>query len=116
MGDCSIVPVTMGASLALQGIQILLDDIVSYFPSPEFRKIAGINRKTNEVFQADYDFAKAKSCFVFKTIVDPFIGKYSMIKVASGVIKSDDTLYNVQKDAEERVSSFMCLKEANLLK
>ncbi|HIR27653.1 MAG TPA: elongation factor G [Candidatus Choladousia intestinigallinarum] len=104
VGDCSIVPVTMGASLALQGIQILLDDIVSYFPSPEFRKIAGVNRKSKEVFQADYDFSKAKSCFVFKTIVDPFIGKYSMIKVASGVIKSDDTLYNVNKDTEDRVS------------
>ena len=103
VSDCSIVPVTMGSSVNLQGTVILLDDIVSYMPSPEARKVAGINLKTKEVYEADYNFAKAKSAFVFKTIVDPFIGKYSMIKVASGVIKSDDTLFNVNTDTEERV-------------
>ncbi|MDO4299284.1 MAG: elongation factor G [Lachnospiraceae bacterium] len=104
ISDGSIVPVTMGASLNLQGILILLDDIVSYFPSPEMRKVAGINLKSKEVYEANYNFAKAKSAFIFKTIVDPFIGKYSMIKVASGVIKNDDTLYNVNTDSEERIS------------
>lgn len=108
--DMSIVPVTMGASLNLQGIQILLDDIVSYMPSPEKRNIAGVNMKTKEVFEADYNFAKAKSAFVWKTIVDPFIGKYSMIKVASGVLKSDDTLYNEAKDSEERLSKLYVME------
>lgn len=108
--DVSIVPVTMGASLNLQGIQILLDDIVSYMPSPEKRNIAGVNMKTKEVFEADYNFAKAKSAFIWKTIVDPFIGKYSMIKVASGVIKSDDTLYNEAKDSEERLSKLYVME------
>lgn len=108
--DVSIVPVTMGASLNLQGIQILLDDIVSYMPSPDKRKIAGVNMKTKEVFEADYNFAKAKSAFIWKTIVDPFIGKYSMIKVASGVIKSDDTLYNSAKDSEERISKLYVME------
>jgi elongation factor G len=101
--ECAIVPVCMGSSINLQGTALLLDDIVSYDPSPEQRTIAGINTKTNEVYEANYNFSKAKSAFVFKTIVDPFIGKYSMIKVASGVIKSDDTLYNVNTDEEERV-------------
>ena len=110
VSDCSIVPVTMGASVNLQGIKILLDDVVSYFPSPDERKIAGVNMKTKEVFEADYNFAKAKSAFVFKTIVDPFIGKYSMIKVASGVIKGDDTLYNEAKDAEERLNKLYVLE------
>ena len=104
VSDCSLCPVTMGASLNLQGIKILLDDIVSYFPSPADCKIAGVNTKTNEIFEADYDFSKAKSAYIFKTIVDPFIGKYSMIKVASGSIKSDDTLYDVESSNEFRVS------------
>ena len=108
--DVSIVPVTMGASLNLQGIQILLDDIVSYMPSPDKRKVAGVNMKTKEVFEADYNFSKAKSAFIWKTIVDPFIGKYSMIKVASGVIKSDDTLYNSAKDSEERISKLYVME------
>ncbi len=110
VSDCSIVPVTMGASLNLQGILILLDDIVSYMPSPEKRKIAGVNMKTKEVFEADYDFSKAKSAFIWKTIVDPFIGKYSMIKVASGVIKNDDTLYNEATDNEERISKLYVME------
>ncbi len=104
VSECSMVPVTMGASLNLQGIMILLDDIISYFPSPADRKIAGVNTKTNEIFEGNYDFAKAKSAFVFKSIVDPFIGKYSLIKVASGVIKSDDTLFNASTDNETRLS------------
>ncbi len=104
VSECSMVPVTMGASLNLQGIMILLDDVISYFPSPADKTIAGVNTKTNEIFEADYDFAKAKSAFVFKSIVDPFIGKYSLIKVASGVIKSDDTLFNVETDNETRLS------------
>ena len=110
VSDCSIVPVTMGASLSLQGIVILLDDIVSYMPSPESRKIAGVNMKTKEIFEADYNFAKAKSAFIFKTIVDPFIGKYSLIKIASGVIKSDDVLYNEAKDTEDRISKLYVLE------
>ena len=110
VADGSIVPVTMGATVNLQGILILLDDIVSYMPSPEARKIAGVNMKTKEVFEADYNFAKAKSAYIWKTLVDPFIGKYSMIKVASGVIKSDDTLYNEAKDTEDRISKLYVME------
>ncbi|MEE0418894.1 MAG: elongation factor G [Lachnospiraceae bacterium] len=102
--DCEIVPVAMGSPVELRGVANLLDDIVQYFPSPDKRKIAGVNTKTNEIFEADYDFAKAKSAQVFKTIVDPFIGKYSLIKVCSGVIKNDDTLYNVDKDTEQKIN------------
>ncbi len=108
--DGSVVPMTMGSSLLCYGIYTLLDDIVKYFPSPENCKIAGISMKTNEIFPADYDFAKAKSAFIFKTIVDPFIGKYSLIKVCSGVFKADDMVYNVDKDIEERVSKLYTLQ------
>ena len=102
--DGSIVPVTLGSSVQLKGVANLLDDIVQYFPSPDKRKKAGISMKTNEIFEADYNFSKAKTAQVWKTIVDPFIGKYSMIKVCSGVIKNDDTLYNSDKDAEEKIN------------
>mgnify|MGYP003318440501 CR=1 FL=1 len=103
--DGSVVPITMGSSILCYGVYTLLDDIVKYLPSPENGKLAGINTKTNEIFEANYDFSKVKSAFIFKTIVDPFMGKYSLIKVASGVIKSDDTLYNIDKDIETKKSS-----------
>ena len=101
--DGDIVPVAMGSNIQAQGVANLLSDIVRFFPSPNSRKCAGINRKTNEIYEADYDFAKAKSAYVFKTMVDPFIGKYSFVKVCSGVLKGDDTLYNADADAEAKL-------------
>ena len=88
----------------------MIDDIVKYFPSPDTLTCAGLNLKTNEVYHADYDFAKAKSAYVFKTIVDPFIGKYSLIKVNSGVLKPDDQIYNTRTEKE-----FKCGKLYTLL-
>ncbi len=108
--DGSVVPMTMGSSLLCYGIYTLLDDIVKYLPSPENCKIAGVSLKTNDVFAANYDFSKAKSAFVFKTIVDPFIGKYSLIKVCSGVFKEDDMIYNLDKDIEEKVSKLYTMQ------
>ena len=108
--DGSIVPVAMGSPVNFQGVINLLDDIVQYFPSPDKRKIAGINMKTSEIYEANYDFAKAKSAFVFKTIVDPFIGKYSLVKVASGVIKNDDLLYNVNRDEEVKLNKLYVME------
>lgn len=101
--DGSIVPVSMGSNIQAQGVANLLSDIVRFFPSPANRECAGINRKTNEIFEANYEFSKAKSAYVFKTMVDPFIGKYSFIKVCSGVLKGEDVLYNADSDTEEKL-------------
>ena len=101
--DGDIVPVAMGSNIQAQGVANLLSDIVRFFPSPDSRSCAGINRKTNEIFEGNYEFAKAKSAYVFKTMVDPFIGKYSFVKVCSGVLKGDDILYNGDSDAEAKL-------------
>ena len=99
----SIVPVAMGSNIEAQGVANLLSDIVRFFPSPDWRECVGINRKTNEIYEANYDFAKAKSAYVFKTMVDPFIGKYSFIKVCSGVLKGEDTLFNTTSEVDEKL-------------
>ena len=108
--DGTVVPMTMGSNVLCQGIYTLLDDVIKYFPSPENREVAGIDLKTNEIFHANYDFAKAKSAVIWKTIVDPFIGKYSLIKVNSGVLKSDDVIYNVDKDVEMKIGKLYVLQ------
>ena len=110
ISDGSIIPVCMGSTVNVQGVANLLDDICGYFPSPDQKTCAGMNAKTNEIYQANYDFAKAKSAYVFKTIVDPFLGKYSLVKVCSGVIKGDDTLYNATKDSEEKLNKLYVLE------
>jgi elongation factor G len=108
--DGSIVPVSMGSSTEILNIHNLLNDMVLLFPSPDKKTCAGINSKTNEIFQADYNFSKAKSAYVFKTIADPFIGKYSLIKVCSGVIKSDDVLYNSSQETEEKLNKLYVIR------
>lgn len=108
--DGSVVPVLMGSNILARGMYTLMADIVKYFPSPDRRECAGINTKTNEVYQADYDFAKPKSAYIFKTIVDPYIGKYSLIKVNSGVLKTDDLLYNYHRDCDEKIGRLYVLR------
>ena len=110
INDGTIVPVTMGSGIQCRGVYTLMDDIIKYFKSPDQRSLNGINQKTGEIFEANYDFSKPKSAYVWKTIVDPFIGKYSLIKVCSGVLKSDDTLYNSDKDTEERIGKLYVLR------
>ncbi len=101
--DGSVVPVLMGSNIEAKGMYTLMADIIKYFPSPDKCKISGINTENNEIFEANYDFSKPKSAYIFKTIADPYIGKYSLIKVNSGVLKSDDTLFNYHRDADERL-------------
>ena len=110
VNDGSIVPLTMGSNTLCQGVYTLLDDIVKYMPSPENRKVAGINMKNKEIFEANYDFSKSKSGFIFKTIVDPFIGKYSLVKICSGVFKTDDMLLNSERDIEEKIGKLYVMQ------
>ena len=56
----SIVPVCMGAPVNLRGVSNLLDDICGYFPSPDKRSCNGIATKTNEIFEANYDFTNGE--------------------------------------------------------
>ncbi|MDD6266344.1 MAG: EF-Tu/IF-2/RF-3 family GTPase, partial [Clostridium sp.] len=56
------------------------------------------------------NFSKAKSAYIFKTIVDPFIGKYSLIKVNSGVIKTDDVLYNQEHGMDDKIGKLYVLR------
>ena len=109
VGTGDIVPVMMGSNTLNRGQYTMLVDIVKYLPSPEDRKVSGINANTNEVYEANYDFSKPKSAYVFKTIVDPFVGKYSLIKVNSGVLKTDDLLYNKHKETEEKIGKLYIL-------
>ena len=112
VGVCSgdVVPVLMGSNNLARGMFTLMADIIKYFPSPDRCKCAGINTINNEVFEADYDFSKPKSAYIFKTIADPYIGKYSLIKVNSGVLKPDDVLFNYHRDTDEKLGKLYTIR------
>ncbi len=108
--DGTVVPVLMGSGLNAQGATMLLQAIEKYFPAPGKQEIAGTNVKTKEIFKADYNDKLPMTARVFKTIADPFIGKFSLIKVCSGVLKSDSSIYNADKDTEEKISRLYVLR------
>ncbi|MGL4990215.1 MAG: elongation factor G [Sarcina sp.] len=110
-----IAPVMCGSALGLKGMQTLLEDIVECFPSPNI----AIPQKAISLDSSDKN-KKIKiideepfSAFVFKTIADPFVGKISMIRVITGVLESDKTVINVNKDKEEKIGNLFFLRGKN---
>lgn len=108
--DGSIVPVMLGSGINAQGAGMLLQAVDKYFPSPDRYECIGVDVSTGERFAARYDGNVSLSMRVFKTIVDPFIGKYSLVKVCTGTLKPESSTYNVNKDAEEKVGRIYTLR------
>lgn len=108
--DSTVVPILMGSSISGQGTSMLLQAIEKYFSAPSKQTITGTNVETNEPFEANYDESKPFTAKVFKTIADPFMGKFSMFKVCSGILTSDTPVYNANKDEEEKVNRLYVLR------
>lgn len=111
----NIVPVIMGSGIHAQGFGHLLQAIDKYFPSPEKFECVGVDVSTGERFTAKYNDDVSLSAKVFKTVVDPFIGKYSLMKICTGTLKSDSTIYNVNKDTEEKVQKIYLLRGKDVI-
>ena len=110
VAEGEVVPVIMGSSLTGANVTSLMSDIIYLFPSPKDLECTGTNLATNEEFAANYDADAPKSALVFKTMVDPFIGRYSFFKVMSGVIKGTDVLYNTAAETEETPGKIYVMK------
>lgn len=108
--DGSIVPVLIGSGINAQGMKMLLLAIKKYFPSPLNRIAEATNTENGELLLLKYDNEKHVSLKVFKTLVDPFIGKYSLVKVMTGVLTGDTVLYNIKKDNEEKIGKLYLLR------
>ena len=109
--DRAIIPVVMGSGINNQGTKMLMQIVVKYFASPAQRKVYGRELETNEINTfLSVDEGKHMSAKVWKTMVDPFIGKYSLIKVVTGVLKADSMIYNVGKEVEEKLAKLFVLR------
>ncbi len=106
----SIVPVMLGSGINAQGAKMLLQAVDKYLPSPDHFECIGVDISTGERFVAKYDDSVSLSMRVFKTIVDPFIGKYSLVKVCTGTLKPDMASYNVNKETEEKIGKVYTLR------
>lgn len=95
-----IVPVYCGTALKNIGIQPLMDAAVELLPSPvDAPEVAGKDLSKESL-----------SAVVFKTLADPFVGKLSFVRVVKGVLKSDSTIFNINKDKDERYGSLLVMR------
>ncbi|MDO4942240.1 MAG: elongation factor G [Lachnospiraceae bacterium] len=107
-----IIPVLMGSSVMRYGPLAVLKAIKKYCPSPVKENVIyhGVNQKTEDAYVAEYDSSKSVSAYIFKTIADPFVGKFSLVKVCDGTLKKDSVVYNAEKDEEEKIGKLYVLK------
>jgi elongation factor G len=99
-----LFPILYGSVPRQIGIHQLLDAIVEYLPSPfEQGEVEGKNPVTGETERRAQVPDAPFSAYVFKTIVDPFAGKMSMMRVISGKVTPDTAVYNPNKEAKEKI-------------
>ncbi len=100
----TMVPVTCGTSYRNKGVQKLLDAIVDYMPSPlDVPPIKGVNPETEEEEVRHSSDTEPFAALAFKIATDPFVGKLAFFRVYSGIVKAGDTVYNSNKDTDERL-------------
>ena len=108
--QCNIAPILMGSGIHVQGFNVLLQVIDKYFPSPKELEAIGVDASTGEHFTAHYNDEATISGRVWKTIADPFLGKYSLFKICTGVLKANSEVYNVNKEATEKIGKLYVLR------
>lgn len=100
-----ITPVLCGSSFKNKGVQLLLDAITLYLPSPEDKPaIIGTHPETQTQEERHPSETEPFSALVFKIATDPFVGKVAFFRVYSGSVNAGDTVYNVYTGKRERIS------------
>lgn len=111
ISDGSIVPVFCGSALNNAGVQLLMDAIIEYMPSPASKPVIKAKKPGNDdVVELKTSADESLSALVFKTIADPFVGKISMFRVFSGTMKSDSTVFNSTTEKTEKISQLFVLR------
>ncbi|KAF1301662.1 MULTISPECIES: elongation factor G [Enterococcus] len=101
-------PVLCGSAFKNKGVQLLLDAVIDYLPSPlDIPAIKGINPKTDEEVERPADDSAPFSALAFKVMTDPFVGRLTFFRVYSGVLESGSYIRNATKDKRERVGRIL---------
>ena len=104
-----LFPLVCTSASHMIGVQLLLDAIANYVPSPVERDFQALDAGGSEVPVKAADNAPY-AAFVWKTIADPFAGRITMLRVVNGVLKSDATVGNVTRDTTERFGHLLALQ------
>lgn len=106
--DNKIIPVLCGTALKNQGIQILLDAVVEYLPSPlDVPPLVGEDPKTEEEIIVHVSDTEPFAALAFKVATDPFVGQLVYFRVYSGTIKSGSYVMNMSNNKKERLGRIL---------
>jgi elongation factor G len=114
-GTCEvkIVPVLCGSSYKNKGVQLLLDDVVSYLPAPiDVPDIKGLLEDGTETFRKSDD-SQPFSSLAFKIMTDPFVGRLTFFRVYSGTLESGSYVLNSTKGKRERIGRILQMHANN---
>ena len=110
-----LVPIICGSSLKNKSVQILLDAVVDYLPSPlDLPPVKGTdpNDETKEIVREPKTDGPL-TMLAFKIQTDPHVGRLSYVRIYSGVLRSGSYIYNVNKDSKERVGRLLLMHANN---
>ena len=108
--DNTMVPVLCGTSYRNKGVQLLLDAIVDFMPSPvDVPAIKGVNPDTEEEMESPSSDEAPFAALAFKIATDPFVGKLCFFRVYSGTIDSGSTVLNSSKGHKERIGRILLM-------
>ena len=106
-----IFPVFVGSALKNKGVQLVLDAVVDYLPSPvEVPPVHGIDPKTGEEINRHASDEEPFSALVFKLQTDPFVGQLNFFRVYSGSVESGSYVYNSTTGKKERLGRIVQLQ------
>lgn len=106
-----VFPVLCGSAFRNMGIQALMDALVEYLPSPaDMPEIKGKKPGSDEIITRKPNPEEPVSALAFKTIIDPYVGKITMFRVYSGIIKPDSVVFNVSAGKPEKISQIFTLR------
>lgn len=105
-----MIPVLCGSSYKNKGVQLVLDAIVDYLPSPvDIPPVEGTNIEGDQKLIRKPDDNEPFSALAFKIMVDPFVGKLAFFRVYSGKVESGTTIYNSTKGKRERLGRIVLM-------
>ncbi len=106
--EMKLVPVFCGSAFRNKGVQLLLDAIVDYLPSPlDVPPVTGIRPRDGSEIIRHAEDSEPFSAIAFKVMTDPFVGQLTFIRVYSGVLNAGSYVYNSTKDIKERVGRLL---------
>lgn len=106
-----VVPIMVGAALRSKGISELMDGICSYLTSPtDAPKTSAQNPRSKQEELLEADSGGPLGALVFKTTADPYVGKLTYLRVYSGSMKSDSSVWNANKERAERIGQLYMIR------